>query len=179
MAVGFFLVADDAIFIAFGSGFDGSILTSRILSLSIITVAYNNFIGLQVLATLGKEKITTISTICGAITNVVMNYFLIRAFQHNGAAVASATTECVVTLVQIILSARYIKITYKLKSIMISCIIMTVGVLLIKAFIPYQITRLIGCIVIGGGLYSFMMYRMKDSFAMLIADRVVGKIKKA
>ena len=179
VAIGFCLIADDAIVLVFGDEFKNSILTARILSLSIITVAYNNFIGLQILVTLGKEKITTISTICGAITNVIMNYFLIMAFQHNGAAVASATTECVVTLAQIVLSARYIKISYKLKSIVVSCLAMSVGVIVTRIFIAdWAVLRLVVSVIVGGIIYAVSMYIMKDEFVMLIFEKAKCAIKR-
>ena len=179
VAIGFCIVADDAIVLVFGDEFKNSVLTARILSLSIITVAYNNFIGLQILVTLGKEKITTISTICGAITNVIMNFFLIRSFQHNGAAVASATTECVVTMVQIVLSAKYIRISYKLKSIIISCLAMSAGVIATRMLITgLAVLRVIASVIIGGTVYVVAMYIMKDEFMILIFDKaksVIGR----
>lgn len=178
VAVGFFLIADHAIIIAFGEGFTESILTARILSLSIVTVAYNNFIGLQVLVTLGKEKITTISTICGAVTNVVMNYFLIRLFQQNGAAVASATTECVVTFVQIVLSLHYIKISYRIKKVLLSSSVMAMGVILIRLFISDHIVCLVLSITTGVLLYAVTLYKTKDSFALLVADKMKDRFGK-
>ena len=178
VAIGFFLLADDVIVLCFGNEFKGSIMTARILSLSIITVAYSNYIGLQVLVTMGKERITTISTICGAIINILMNYFLIRTFQHNGAAVASATTECVVTIVQILLSSKYIKIHYKFKPILISSIVMALGVYISKSMIPYIIPRITVSILLGMIIYVMTMYCLKDSFVTSIMGIIKDRFEK-
>ena len=174
IALGLFLTADDAIIVAFGGEFTNSILSTRILSISIITVAISNFIGMQVLVTLGREKITTISTICGAIVNVVMNYFLIKAFKHNGAAIASATTELIVTAIQVMMSHKYIKIRYSPAKIVISCVVLAICVMIMKMIIPYLIMRIVACIIIGCLSYVFMMLLLKDEAAISI----FGKISK-
>ena len=175
-AAGFFLIADDAILLVFGNGFEGSILTARILCLSIITVAFSNFIGLQILVTLGKERITTISTVCGAITNVVMNYILIRILQHNGAAIASVTTECVVTIVQIVLVARYIRISYKLKPVILSTAVMAMGVVVSRLIIHGQVMRLVVSALSGGLLYGLSLCLFRDPFVLSVTDRIRKKI---
>ena len=175
IAIGLFITADDAIIFAFGNGFKGAILSTRILSLSIVTVAFSNFVGMQVLVTLGREKITTISTMCGAIINVAMNYFLIRALEHNGAAIASMTTELVVMGIQMILAAKYIKIDYDLRKVIFSASVMAISVIITKMMVPYLILRILASIIIGSMSYILIMYFLKDEIALSIYKKLSSK----
>lgn len=176
-AVSMSLVADDAIYVCYGSGFAASVFTTRILSLSILTVAVSNFIGMQILITIGKEKITTISTVCGAVTNITLNYFLIRLYQHNGAAIASVITEALVMLIQLVLSRRYIKLKCGLTQIMVSTIGMSVTVLIIRAIPVGRFARLLLSLAFGGAAYCILAFLMKDEF--IISLYKMGRKKKS
>lgn len=87
--VGVILTADYFVPLLFGADFSEAITTTKILSFSLITVAFSNFFGYQVLVTIGKEKEMLISTIVGAIINVGLNFLLVFSFKHNGVAVVN------------------------------------------------------------------------------------------
>lgn len=178
VAAGIALVADDAILVLFGEGFGNSIYTTVVLSVSVISVALSNYIGLQIFVILGKEKITTISTIVGAVVNIVLNYFLILNLQHFGAAIASAITEVCVTAIQIIMSRKYIKLRFEYKKVAIS-----VGTMAIMVFIVHQLpiniyVRLVGEVALGICVYFSMMYILKDSFVTEITTMIRKTSKK-
>ncbi len=99
----------------FGKAFAGAIVTTQILAVSIITVSLSNYIGYQVLVSLEKEKIILLSTVAGAFTNVLLNSVLILVLQQNGAAIASATTEGIVVVIQILALRKYMKIQIDLR----------------------------------------------------------------
>lgn len=101
-ATGCYLLSKNMIFLMFGTTFEGAVQTLQILSISIITVAISNFIGYQILITIGKEKIMFLSTVIGAAVNVCLNLFFIPILQHNGAAIASVITEGTVAIIQLI-----------------------------------------------------------------------------
>lgn len=175
VAMGIMFVADDAIITFFGSNYFESILTTRILSVSVISVAISNFIGLQILVTLGKEKITTISTICGAILNIVLNCILIPVWMHEGAAIASSITEMTVMVIQIVLTRKYIKFEYNLKTVLVPTIIMCIGVGFIHQinfFVPVKLV--IECFV-GVLLYYTIGLKMKDAFILDVNKVIVRK----
>lgn len=178
VAIGLFLVADDAILLIFGEGFINSVLTTRILAVSIVTVAFSNYIGMQILITIGKERITTVSTVCGAFVNIVLNYILIRAYQHNGAAIASVITEALVMVIQLILSHKYVKLHTNLKKIIISSMVMAAFVFLITQLqINYRLRLPISCIS-GATVYYGCMLLLKDSFAVTSTQRILGFLKR-
>lgn len=173
-SVGLLLVSDDAVVTLFGSGFSDSVLTTRILAVSIITVAVSNYIGMQILVTLGREKITTISTICGAVINIALNLILIRFWGHNGAAIASVVTEGVVMTVQLSLSKKYISFSFGLIKPAVSVAAMSVVVLMVRLLSLCTFFRLALSCVAGAAVYCTMMIVLKDEFALA----VINKIKK-
>lgn len=177
VAMGIFFVSDDAIITFFGNNYIGSVLTTRILSISVISVAISNYIGLQILVTLGKEKITTISTICGAVLNIVLNYVLIPIWLHEGAAIASTITEIAVMVIQIVLARKYIRFSFNLKTVLIPTIIMCLGVGVIHQINIATPIRLIVECMIGAGLYYATALKMKDEFIFDINNAVMKKIR--
>lgn len=181
VAIGLMLVADDLILLFFGKEYIGSILSTQILAISVMSVALSNFIGLQILVTLGKEKITTFSTIIGAGVNIVLNICLIVRYQHIGAAIASAITEMTVTLFQYIFCRKYIEIKMRLIGPVIASLIMSIVVLLIKflgipIFLRLFLECFLGCIT-----YFIIIYILKDEMIVDIITRVkeyMNRMKK-
>lgn len=150
-AIGIIYFADDIVYILFGKLFENSIITIRILSISIITVAFSNFLGYQVLVTLGKERIMLISTIVGAVINVLLNIFLILKLQYNGAAIASVITEFIVTVIQYISTIKIVKINIRknfILKIAFSVLLMIAIVTIVKYLIfNIIIETIVGCIL--------------------------------
>lgn len=163
-SLGVFLVASDMISILYGSGFEPSILTTQIVALSICTVAFSNFIGMQVLVTIGKEWITTLSTITGMFINIILNLFLIPLYQQNGAAFASMITELSVMILQIIIAKKYISLDFKMKKTIIASVFMVGTVLLIQLFVNSLFIRFILECSMGLIMYLLISFILKDSF---------------
>lgn len=177
VALGLFLVSDELVTVFYGPGFTGSIFTTRILAISIVTVAFSNFIGMQILVTLGKEKITTISTICGAVSNIILNYFLIRAYQHRGAAIASVITEGIVTMIQLIMAKKYFKFEFRWVKIILASICLAVVVVLIKMIPCALILKLALECGAGALIYAVLLIILKDEFALSILNILRKKVK--
>ena len=176
-SIGLILVAKEMILVMFGDGFYNSILVTQILAFSITTVAFSNFLGLQILVAIGKEHVTTISTVCGAIINIILNLLLIRQFAHVGAAIASAITELMVTLIQIIFVRKYIKLNINIFKIFISAFIMTI-VLILANLIPAHIfIKLILKVLVGAIIYMGFLLLLKDEFALTIINKFKFKRK--
>jgi O-antigen/teichoic acid export membrane protein len=177
-AIGCALVSDDFIPLLYGSNFMGSITTTKILSISIVTVAFSNFIGYQILVTVGKEKIMLISTIVGAVVNVILNYFLIGRFKQNGAALASVITEGAVALIQLLSIRKIVKLGPIVKRCVIPSAVgslLMAGVLFIlKPHMPSGIIRLCVCILLGMVIYAVVNILLKNDLITFI----VGKAKK-
>lgn len=84
----------------YGEDFNGCILIINILVISIIFIALANVIRTQILIPYNKNKEYIISTMIGAIVNVLLNLILIIKFNAIGAAIATLISEILVALYQ-------------------------------------------------------------------------------
>lgn len=94
-----FLFASDIIIFMGGKEFTVAILTMKILSPLCIIVSFAYFFGFLILYPQNKEKIYTIATIISAIVSILLNYFAITYFQHNGAAVVALLAEALAIII--------------------------------------------------------------------------------
>lgn len=179
-AIGCALVADDFIPVLFGTSFLGSVVTTRILAISVITVAFSNFIGYQILVTVGKEKIMLISTVVGAAVNVILNYFLIRLYQHNGAAVASVITEGNVALIQLISIRKVVKLGPMLKETILPSLAgagsMIILIVIFKNVFNSGILRLAISIMIGIATYFVVNIALKNDLVPMVMNKLRRKV---
>ena len=89
----FFIFSEDIILFMGGKEFMFANLTMKILSPLCVIVSFAYFFGFLILYPQGKEKIYTFATIISAILSVLLNYFAIKNFQQNGAAVVALLAE--------------------------------------------------------------------------------------
>lgn len=178
IATGLCILSQEFTTALFGSNFDGSVLSTSILSFSIITVALSNFIGMQFLVTIGKEKIITISTCLGAIVNIILNYFLIQNYQHYGAAIASVVTEFVVTTTQIVLARRYQRFQFGIKTVLVPTICMIIAILCLKILPVNGILKLGIVVVVAIVVYIVVAIIVKDKFVLSIQKAVTDFFRR-
>lgn len=178
VTVGIILCVDDAIMLIYGSNFSPSIIVTQILSISVISVAISNFLGLQVFVILGKEKITTLSTVIGASINICLNYYFIDKMGMIGAAIVSVISEVSVTMIQVISVRRYIDLKVSIKKSVYAVIIMSIIVLFIHSIPIHNIVRLFLEIGFGVLVYLTSLILMRDDFAIKAVTSIMQKIKK-
>ena len=176
--IGLILVSNTMIPVLFGNAFLDASRTTMILSFSIITVAFSNFFGYQILVTIGKEKLMLYSTIIGAIVNVVLNAILITLLQQNGAAISSAVTEGCVALFQLLCVRKIIKIDFN-KSFFVSTfcglLCMCLVVLSIQYFVHGDILKLFLSTTIGALVYIVVMYISQNEIMVMFAKELQKK----
>lgn len=179
-AVGVILTAKYFIPILFGEDFSNSIVTTQILSVSIITVAFSNFLGYQVLVTIGKEKEMLISTIIGAIVNIVLNFVLVVVFKHNGVAIASAVTELCVALYQIKAVNKVICIKIEKRFILsglIGTIFLILSVIVCQKLFDRYIVCLLLSVVVGVLIYGIVTLGLKNEISIWILEKIKKFVK--
>ena len=115
--IGIFMLAEAIILLYAGPNYIEAIPTIRIISPIIIAIGLSNLIGIQILTSYGKEKITLVSTLIGAIINFTLNLLLIPSMQQNGAAIGTIVAESSVTIIQLIFAHSYLKGNVKWKTI--------------------------------------------------------------
>lgn len=109
--IGIFMLSDEMVRLLFGQAFAPAGITLKIASFLICTLGFSNLFGTQVLLTYGKEKLLLMTTIGGAVSNIVLNSILIPAYAQNGAAFASVISETIVTILSFILASKYIRVS--------------------------------------------------------------------
>lgn len=154
--LGVALLADSMIPVLFGADFIPAVTTLRILSVLVMAVALNNFFGTQILMTVGQEKKLLISVVIGAAVNLTLNALLIRDYQHNGAAFASAVSEVCVLLATMIFGWKYVRFRLEwryLLTMVLSAGLMVAVVLGVKLLELPMILELGLGIAAGAGVY--------------------------
>mgnify|MGYP000237902943 CR=1 FL=1 len=137
LTVFFLLMAPQVIDVLGGNEYFPAVSCMRIIMFTIIPLGIGNIASMQVLAPMGMETKTLISTICGALINFIVNALLIPHIGADGAAVGTVATELVVTIIQIYYAREYLKgiISYRniLKILFASLL---AGILLSLPFFP-------------------------------------------
>ncbi|NMM65090.1 oligosaccharide flippase family protein [Clostridium sp. P21] len=98
ISVGLFVLSKDIIVLFSGIGFIDAFMQMRILAIGICCSRLNYIIAIQIFIPIDKEKYSLYSTLCGAIVNCILNYFMIPKWGGNGAAVATVISEIIVLL---------------------------------------------------------------------------------
>ncbi|MFD1772526.1 flippase [Paenibacillus rhizophilus] len=179
-AVGIIMLSKQIIFLFAGSDYLDAITTIKIISPIIIAIGLSNLIGIQILVSHGKEKLTLISTLIGASVNFILNLLLISKMQQNGAAISSLIAEICVVLAQFVLAFKYIKGTIKFKNllgyflgstlIVLTCTIihLLISNLLISTFLSVLLSTL---------FYYAILYLLKNEFIYGFTNKILKKIQ--
>lgn len=173
------ILADRLIPVLFGEDFNPSITTLRILAILVIVFSVAYIGGHIVLIASNNEKFTMIAAFIGAGTNFVMNLILINTVGYNGAAIASVIAEILVT-VFLLYSARHIvKYSFNVRffvTTVLSCIIMSFLVIVLKKVITHKLISIIVCGTVGAGVYFGFQLLFKNDIVIMIKDKVLSKL---
>ena len=94
VAIGVTLLSDKIILLIYGPEFAGSATALQILIWSLVFGSIN-LVLLNLLISIDRQKLNTLSTGLCAITNVTLNFLLIPTLSYNGAAIATVITNIV------------------------------------------------------------------------------------
>lgn len=106
LCVFFIFFARYSILIISGEAFLPAVGAMQIIMPTLILIGFSNICGIQILVPLGLEKHVLYSEIAGAVTDIVMNLWLIPVMGAKGAAVGTLIAEAVVLLYQICVMIR-------------------------------------------------------------------------
>ena len=127
----------------------------------------SNVIGTQYLLPTKRQKEYTISVVCGAIVNFILNFILIFKYGAIGASIGTVVAELTVTSVQIF----FVRKDFKLRNLfrlarnyIIASLIMFVVCLIIQNIVrkPY-LSMALQC-GIGGIVYITSLIVLEDKF---------------
>lgn len=172
----FTIFAREGIVFLSGNNYEPSILPMQIIMPTLILIGISNTIGIQMLVPLGKEKLVVYSTLCGAVTDLILNAILIPYLDSVGAAVGTLAAETVVTLYQIrVVNQDRLKLFCDIKwyKIVIALIIALFSCIWVK-LLPYNVFFvLVISAVIFFGIYLILMLLMKDTLICEILQQVI------
>lgn len=163
--VGLFVLSESIVYVFFGYSFEGAIVTLRIASFLVYALGFSNLFGTQVLLTFGEEKKLFHATVCGAVSNIILNSLLIRIYQQNGAAVASIVSELLVTILTYYYARKHLRISIKISlvlKIIFSSILMGFCVIGANHIHFNRILGLVLCTCCGALAYLILNIIMKN-----------------
>lgn len=174
--------ASDCINFLAGSGYQQAVLPMQLISIAIIFIGLSNIIGIQILIPFGKENLTVISTIVGAIVNIILNSIFIPLYSAAGAALATSIAELSVLLVQVYFIRSHIHSVLQFQNIIkifISAIIATF-ILLANNYFIYIDSAFFS--IIETGLLFFITYGIvliitKEHITKEVINNVYQKFK--
>ncbi|MBE5840871.1 MAG: flippase [Butyrivibrio sp.] len=100
LSMGLFFISPRFVPLFLGAGYDEASSLLRILSWLIVIICISNVTGMQYLVITKRQRILTVTVIVGAVTNLILNMFLIIGFKARGAAAASVISELAVMVSQ-------------------------------------------------------------------------------
>lgn len=137
-----FVFSKDIVYIFGGELFEKSIITMKILSITVIFSGIAYFTGVIILYSQKKDKIFLWSVIIAAFINLILNYFLIPISFHNGAALATLIAEVAVMVAIQIFAYQEIKNLNLLNKNNIKFLFSGMGVLLFEKIIIFEFSNI-------------------------------------
>lgn len=165
----------------FGDGFKPVVLLLRLYSPLLIIVGISNCLGTQYLTPSGQRGRSSKGIIAGAVTNVILNLFLIPKFGAAGATVASVFAELVILCVYFYMSLGYVSLSMFFKhsyTRLIASAVMLVSVLAIGLFPISGIILTVLQIGCGALVYLVMLILLQDDMVSLLYSKLTTKLKQ-
>lgn len=106
MSMGLVIMAPTLVYLFCGEGYVPSISTMQITAPIILFISIS-YVLVQSIFSLGKENITIITGIVGALTNVAINFMLIPHWAQDGAAIGTLLAEFSVMIVYLFIICRF------------------------------------------------------------------------
>lgn len=178
--VGLNLLSDELVLTLAGSEYIESVLSLRILTISLAFSFAGGFIGNIILLPSKKENIMLISSLVCAAVNLILNLILIPKFGLNAAAATTALSNAI----GFFFGIPFVDKEIKLKGVgkMLLCSVLgVVGmsgiVMLVKMLHLKPIPTAITGMVAGAVVYFVIMLLLKDDFVLQYANQAIDKFK--
>ena len=156
IAIGTTIIADKVILLIYGSEFSGSATALQILIWALIFISTSSVLA-NLLVSMNKQRLYTISTGICAITNVILNFFLIPILSYNGAAIATVATNIVLFVASFYFVSKHLQIL-PIHRIAIKPVI---GGLMMGTFVYYFDVNIFLLIFFAGAVYLMALLALK------------------
>lgn len=152
-----------------------------IMAVTILFLAWANVIRTQYLIPKKKDKIYIVSTIIGAVVNLLINFLLIREYGAIGAGVGTIFAEAAVCIYQSIMIKKELNISLYLRKVLLYIVpgaIMCIVIRILGNELGQSILTGIIQIVVGGTLYIVLSLIYMIIIKNEIAIKTIEKFKK-
>ena len=176
LVFGIISVSKDFVPMFFGDGYEPVVQLINITSLIILFIGFSNVTGSQYLLATKKQKEFTISVICGAVVNAVLNYILISKFKALGACIGTVIAEFTGTCVQIYFVRNDFSILKILKSLLkylVSSLCMFAISIIIGNVIDSKIISICVQAITGVTIYFGILCITKDSMMQELKRKIL------
>lgn len=176
-AFGMIVLANKAIILFSGREFLDAVPATRILAVNLFFSAIDGYLGWQILVPNRKDKVLLGATIVGAITDFVLNLFLIPAAGINGAAAATLAAEGMVFIICLTSSVKYMEIRkftiHLVKVVLASVPVFAVGKLVMTVTSSVLLSSVL-TVILTVIIYVAILIVLKDEFL----NQVVCDVKR-
>ncbi|MBR2587212.1 flippase [Candidatus Saccharibacteria bacterium] len=181
MTFGLISIAWHFVPIFYGDGFGKVAPLVCIISPIIVLIGLSNVIGTQYLLPTKQQKKYTLSVLCGAAVNFILNLLLIPNYASIGASIATVFAELAVTATQFWLVRKQISFTLIIKNT-IHYFLAAIPMFIFSFTISLCIENHIFSLVIQGItsilVYAITLYALHDRSILFVVDRIKHKFVK-
>lgn len=179
----FILFAKEGIVFLSGNAYLGAVSSMQLLMPTLVFIGFSNIMGIQMLVPRGREKAVLVSEIAGAVTDVVLNMFLIPRYEAAGAAIGTLAAEFMVLFIQYL--ALWREIDSLLKRLPLKKAVGALGIAFLcslcvkRIFSGWNVFLLL--IISAGtfwGVYGGVLILLKERFTVEILRQFVNGWKK-
>ena len=164
----------------FGDGYEPVITILSAMSPLPLIICISNILGSQYLTPSGQRVRSSKGIIAGAVTNFILNSFLIPICGAIGATVASVASELVISIIYVHMSKGFVSWKQIRKAIwkkMIAGTIMFVIVVSIAQGYSGSIIMTIVQVIVGMLIYGFVLIILRDKFARHAIQMLKNKFR--
>lgn len=165
----------------YGKGFEPVGPAMIIESLIIVLIGWNSTLGTQFMIPMNKANSYTTSIVVGTIINVILNVPLIKIWGLNGAALSTVISELLITVYQIYVVRKELRLRSVLKSLlkyMIAGIIMFVVVFNMDIRMNGTAINLLVQIIVGAAIYGVLCVVLKTEIFNIVYVKFVNKNRR-
>ena len=177
----FILDAKESILFLSGNDFLPAVLPMQLIMPTVIFIGISNLMGIQILVPMQKETLVVVSTIIGALVDVLINVIIIPLFGASGAAFAGSIAELTVVLVQLYFLRDLIVPMLKrigLWKVILSTLAAVCATLVLKGFLSFGafLTLAVTAIVFFA-VYGLFLLITKEKFTIDTLQSLLVRFK--
>ncbi|MEX2784910.1 oligosaccharide flippase family protein [Streptococcus sp. H49] len=180
LVVYFIITSKESILFLSGDAFLPAVLPMQLILPTVLFIGLSNLMGMQILVPTNREKLVVVSTIVGAVVDILLNIFLIPLLGASGAAMASTAAELSVALVQLYFLRELVLPMFKyisLSKIAVSAGSALLFTLILKGLLDVGTFLMLVCTAFGFfAVYGILLLLMKDAFTTEIVTSFLEKL---